>query len=308
MASYSLKKQSNSQLNKMKDYYQKHLSAKAPQYALFSAKANGVTITAYTSGTVLFQGEAAEKEASKWTTIKKSENTSTKATNSSSGELPTGFASWNVVGSDEVGNGSYFGPVVVCATFVTKKDMPLLKELGVKDSKMLQDSDIRRIAKDIRVCVPYQELIVTPEKYNEIQPTYNAVRMKVALHNQAIQLLLKKIAPEIPDAILIDQFTPENNYRKHLSREKIQVVDKLYFTTKGEQYHLAVAAASIICRASFLDELDKESKELGFTVPSGAGPKSDAVAARILKIGGKTLLSKYAKLHFANTQKAMKKL
>lgn len=53
--------------------------------------------------------------------------------------------------------------------------------------------------------------------------------------------------------------------------------------TKGEQYHLAVAAASIISRASFLEELDKESAELGLTLPSGAGTKSDQVAATILK-------------------------
>ena len=33
----------------------------------------------------------------------------------------------------------------------------------------------------------------------------------------------------------------------------------------------------------FLEELDKESAELGFSVPSGAGSKSDQVAARILK-------------------------
>ncbi|MDP4340100.1 hypothetical protein QR506_24960, partial [Escherichia coli] len=77
---------------------------------------------------------------------------------------------------------------------------------------------------------------------------YNAVRMKVALHNQAIHLLLKKIEPEKPEAILIDQFTPEANFKKYARLEKNQLQEKLYFVTKGEQYHLAVAAASIISR------------------------------------------------------------
>ena len=49
---------------------------------------------------------------------------------------------------------------------------------------------------------------------------------------------------------------------------KNQVTEKLFFVTKGEQYHVAVAA-SIISRR-FLEELDKESAELGFSVPSGA--------------------------------------
>ncbi|MGQ4823368.1 ribonuclease HIII, partial [Enterococcus faecalis] len=155
---------------------------------------------------------------------------------------------------------------------------------------------------------PYKLLVLSPEKYNEIQPKYNAVRMKVALHNQAIHLLLKKIEPEKPEAILIDQFTPEANFKKYARLEKNQLQEKLYFVTKGEQYHLAVAAASIISRASFLEELDKASAEAGITLPSGAGTKSDQVAAKLLEKGGMPMLEKYAKLHFANTEKALKLL
>ena len=81
--------------------------------------------------------------------------------------------------------------------------------------------------------------------------------------------------------------------------------EKLYFVTKGEQYHLAVAAASIISRASFLEELDKASAEAGITLPSGAGTKSDQIAAKLLEKGGMPMLEKYAKLHFANTEKAL---
>ena len=64
----------------------------------------------------------------------------------------------------------------------------------------------------------------------------------------------------------------------------------------------------LLAALHFLEELDKESAELGFSVPSGAGSKSDQVAARILKKGGLDLLANYAKLHFANTQKAQKLL
>ncbi|MGX7030723.1 ribonuclease HIII [Vagococcus zengguangii] len=309
MSSYSLKNQSKTQLNTIKEHYQAFLQPKVPAHALFVAKAPGVTVTAYHSGTVLFQGNNAETEGNRWDNSSTSSSTPSNSTaKKTSSNLPTGFSQWNVVGSDEVGNGSYLGPVVVCASYVTKEQMPLLKELGVKDSKMLKDSEIIKIAADLKHVIQYQELVVTPQKYNEIQPNYNVNRMKVALHNQAIYLLLKKIAPEQPQGILIDQFTPEGNYRKYLSMEKNQVKDDLYFTTKGEQYHLAVAAASIICRASFLNELKKASQELGFNVPSGAGKPSDLAAAKILKRGGIELLSKYAKLHFANTDKAKKLL
>ncbi|MFB8505411.1 ribonuclease HIII [Enterococcus durans] len=292
-------KTTTKQIEKMKQTYSTFLLPKKVPYTSFVAKKNGTTITAYTSGKVMFQGINAEKEAGLW-----GEAQSAAKKNSKSTDLPPALPHLSVLGSDEVGNGSYFGPLTVCAAYVDKTKLDLLKQLGVRDSKEMKDPQIVQLAKILKETIPYQLLVLSPKKYNEIQPKYNAVRMKVALHNQAIHLLLQKIAPTKPDAILIDQFTPEANFKKYVQSEKNQIQEKLYFVTKGEQYHLAVAAASIISRASFLEELDKASAELGFTLPSGAGTKSDHVAAKILQKGGLPLLENYAKLHFANTEKA----
>ena len=295
-------KVTTNQMNMMKEAYRPFLVQKPIPYTHFSAKKNGTTITAYTSGKVMFQGNGAEQEAAKWG----NPLTPKKTTQVSTSSLPKDLQTLSVLGSDEVGNGSYFGPLTVCAAYVDQTQLKGLRTLGVKDSKELKDSQIIQLAKVLKETIPYQLLVLPPKKYNEIQPTYNAVRMKVALHNQAIHLLLQKIAPVKPDAVLIDQFTPEANFKKYARLEKNQITEKLYFITKGEQYHLAVAAASIISRASFLEELDKASAELGLTLPSGAGTKSDQVAATILKKGGEALLANYAKLHFANTEKAKK--
>lgn len=291
-------KLSKAEIQKLKMYYSDHLLNKKVPYSEFSAKKNGTSITAYTSGKVLFQGNNAEQEAARWG------KTDTAPKKSST--LPKNFASLAVLGSDEVGNGSYFGPLCVCAAYVDKEQLATLQQLGVKDSKMLTDDQIRKMALTLKELIPYKLLVVDPEKYNEIQPKYNAVRMKVALHNQAIRLLLEQIKPTKPDAILIDQFTSEANYLKYVKQEPKRVEQKIYFVTKGEQYHLSVAAASIISRASFLEELDKASLELGTKVPSGAGKPSDELAAKLLRQGGIDLLRKYVKLHFANTEKAQK--
>lgn len=292
-------KLSKTEIKKLKNYYADYLLNKKVPYSEFSAKKNGTSITAYTSGKVLFQGKNAEQEAARW-------GSSDPSAAKTSSSLPKNFASLAVLGSDEVGNGSYFGPLCVCAAYADKEHLDALKRLGVKDSKMLTDDQIRKMATAIKELIPYRLLVVSPEKYNEIQPKYNAVRMKVALHNQAIRLLLDQIAPTKPEAILIDQFTSEANYMKYVKQEPQRVEQKIYFVTKGEQYHLSVAAASIISRASFLDELDKASLELGAKVPSGAGKPSDELAAKLLRQGGIDLLSKFAKLHFANTEKAKK--
>ena len=292
-------KLSKTEIKKLKNYYADYLLNKKVPYSEFSAKKNGTSITAYTSGKVLFQGKNAEQEAAHW-------GSSDPSAAKTSSSLPKNFASLAVLGSDEVGNGSYFGPLCVCAAYADKEHLDALKRLGVKDSKMLTDDQIRKIATAIKELIPYRLLVVNPEKYNEIQPKYNAVRMKVALHNQAIRLLLDQIAPTKPESILIDQFTSEANYMKYVKQEPQRVEQKIYFVTKGEQYHLSVAAASIISRASFLDELDKASLELGTKVPSGAGKPSDELAAKLLRQGGIDLLSKFAKLHFENKEKAKK--
>lgn len=295
-------------IEKLKQHYQANLKKQAPAHTVFSAAVQGTTITAYHSGKVLFQGKNAALEAKKWEHYNllptDSKKTSTSKTKAPIGTLPKDFATRSIIGSDEVGNGSYFGPLIVCAAYVERKNIDVLVKMGVKDSKMLTDTKIQQLAIQIAELIPYQELVVTPEKYNQVQPTYNANHMKAVLHNQAINLLLKKIAPKQPKSILIDQFTTPKSYFRYIQNEKQQITKDLYFITKGEQYHIAVAAASILARAKFLAILQQYSQELGITIPSGAGSKSDQIAAKILEEGGLSLLKKYAKLHFANTQKA----
>lgn len=92
----------------------------------------------------MFQGSQGEREAAKWGTAT---TPKAKASKVSTSVLPAGFASKNVVGSDEVGTGDYFGPMIVAACYVDQAMMPLLKQLGVKDSKAMTDPEICEIAK-----------------------------------------------------------------------------------------------------------------------------------------------------------------
>ena len=220
--------------------------------------------------------------------------------------LPAGFSTWSVIGSDEVGNGSYFGPLTVCAVYASAEQLPLLKNMGVQDSKALTDARIITIAKQLVQQVPHSVINLMPEKYNEVQPTMSQGKMKALLHNQVLDQLLKKIAPEKPKAILVDQFELPSTYFKHISDQKVQVKENIHFQTKGESHHLAVAAASIIARYYFLKTLADMTAASGYPIPSGAGANVDLIAAEMYREGGLELLDKYAKLHFANTQKAIR--
>ncbi|WP_074658165.1 ribonuclease HIII [Streptococcus gallolyticus] len=264
-------------------------------YVTFAAKVKGVTVLVYTSGKVVFQGTNAETIAEQFGYQSASQSTSDTV---SGQNMP-------LIGSDEVGNGSYFGGLAVVASFVTPDDHALLKKLGVDDSKNLTDSKIRQIAPVLENNIKHKALLLSPQKYNQVVgkgKMHNAVSVKVALHNQAIYLLLQDGVK--PEKIVIDAFTSRQNYQKYLKNEANQFANPLTLEEKAEGKYLAVAVSSIIARNLFLENLDKLSQEVQYKLPSGAGSQSDKVASQILAAYGMSGLEHTAKLHFANTQKA----
>ena len=300
-------KQTGEQIKKMQQYYQQSLQAKVPPGGVFAAKLPSCSITAYKSGKVLFQGSSCETEARKWGNAEQSTNAKTKTSPTTRSHLPEHFESLSVVGSDEVGTGDYFGPITVVATYVSKEHIPLLKELGVKDSKGLKDEQISAIANEIKHVIPYSLLTLHNEKYNQLQQSgMSQGKLKALLHNQAIGHVLKKIEPEKPDAILIDQFAKEEVYYQYLKGQKVIQRENVYFSTKAESVHLAVAAASILARYAFVQHFENLSKEAGFVIPKGAGSQVDEAAAKLIRAKGKESLPHFVKLHFANTDKAWK--
>ncbi|WP_099221429.1 ribonuclease HIII [Listeria costaricensis] len=296
-----------SEINQIKAHYAPFSQPKLPPGAIFAAKAPRFTVTAYKSGKVMFQGADGEKEAAKWQGTATALSPSRSAKKPVTRNLPAGFSDWNVLGSDEVGTGDFFGPITVCASYVTRDQMPLLKALGVKDSKAMKDPEICAIAKEIIPIIPHSVLICPNPKYNEvIRRGMNQGQIKALLHNRALGNVLKRIAPERPQAILIDQFAEKNTYYRYLAHETEIVREDVFFATKAEGLHLSVAASSIIARYKFVEAFSAMERELGRPLTKGAGAKVDQTAAQIIRAFGPEKLAQYTKQHFANTEKAMK--
>ena len=274
------------------EHYQTSLAPSKNPYVRYFLKLPQATVSIYTSGKVLLQGEGAEKYA-RFFGYQVLEETRGQ-------NLP-------LIGTDEVGNGSYFGGLAVVASFVTPDQHDFLRKLGVGDSKTLTDQKIRQIAPILKEKIQHQALLLSPSKYNEvIGDRYNAVSVKVALHNQAIYLLLQKGIQ--PEKIVIDAFTSAKNYDKYLAQEANRFSNPISLEEKSEGKYLAVAVSSIIARDLFLENLENLGRELGYQLPSGAGTASDKVASQILQAYGMQGLSFCAKLHFKNTEKAKKRL
>lgn len=274
------------------EHYQSSLAPSKNPYIRYFLRLPQATVSIYTSGKVLLQGEGAEKYACFF---------GYQVVEETSGQnLP-------LIGTDEVGNGSYFGGLAVVASFVTPDQHDFLRKLGVGDSKTLTDQKIRQIAPILKEKIQYQALLLSPSKYNEvIGDRYNAVSVKVALHNQAIYLLLQKGVQ--PEKIVIDAFTSAKNYDKYLAQEANRFSNPISLEEKAEGKYLAVAVSSVIARDLFLENLENLGRELGYQLPSGAGTASDKVASLILQAYGMQGLNFCAKLHFKNTEKAKKRL
>ncbi|VSC56437.1 ribonuclease HIII [Streptococcus pneumoniae] len=274
------------------EHYQTSLAPSKNPYIRYFLKLPQATVSIYTSGKILLQGEGAEKYASFFGYQLVEENRGQ--------NLP-------FIGTDEVGNGSYFGGLAVVASFVTPDQHAFLRKLGVGDSKTLTDQKIRQIAPILKEKIQHQALLLSPSKYNEvIGDRYNAVSVKVALHNQAIYLLLQKGVQ--PEKIVIDAFTSAKNYDKYLAQEANRFSNPISLEEKAEGKYLAVAVSSVIARDLFLENLENLGRELGYQLPSGAGTASDKVASQILQAYGMQGLNFCAKLHFKNTEKAKKRL
>ena len=281
--------------NKMIDYYKDKVREKTPPYAIFQAQEEDTIITLYSSGKAMFQGTSAFVDANMWKAIKENDEEDIDTTD---------YMNVTSVGSDEVGTGDYFGPIVVTSAYVTKEDIPFLKELGCTDSKKITDDKIKRIAPEIIKKIKYKSIILKNEEYNEKYSKENNMnKIKAIMHNKVLSLILDEV--DKPDYVIVDEFARENRYYSYLN-EIPNVVKGITFITKAESKNLAVAAASIISRYIFLKEFDKLCDTYHLPFPKGSGASVDEIGQEAVEKYGKDILDKIAKKNFSNTSRILK--
>lgn len=284
-----------------------------PPYAKWQAKDGDTVITLYESGKVVFQGKDADLASDFWITTEKINSGKVDVKNSANKEkkekieyIDPKIYHANTIGSDEVGTGDYFGPIVVTATYVAKENIPFLEELGVKDSKKMTDEKILEVVPKVIKVIPYESIILTNKEYNEkYDENTNMNKIKAIMHNKALFSMREK-QPNY-DYIIVDQFAMPYIYFNYL-KSNSNVVKNITFMTKAEDKCLSVACASIISRYIFLKEFDKLGSNLNLNLLKGASDKVDEQGALIAKQYGIDKLNDIAKLNFKNTEKIKAKL
>lgn len=276
-------------INRLKNMFIDFLVSTSNPYIAFKASYGGISIECYTTGKVVFKGD--DESLIKKMLEKIDFNYEiTKSPDKQEIDYMTS------IGSDEVGTGDLFGPVVICSFFLDSKDSDYFLSLGITDSKKLTDDKIRKIGEKLKDYT-YNVVLINNEKYNElIEKGYNMNEIKAIAHNKAIISTINDIEKKVP--VVLDEFVSEDNYYKYLRGVKL-VYDEIVFRTKAESKYLSVACASVMARYIFLLEMDKMSKKLGFEVPKGAGIKADEALKKLKE----TEYVHYVKLNFKNLEK-----
>lgn len=285
---------------KMIEYYKDKVRDKKIPYAIFQAQEEDTVITLYESGKAMFQGTSADVDAAMWGTVL--DNTKEKQEEQKKKDQK--YHNCSSVGSDEVGTGDYFGPIVVTAAYVKKENVEKLEKLGVGDSKKITDDKIKKITPELIKIVKYRSMILTNKEYNEkYTKDINMNKIKAILHNKVLYQLMTEEKPNV-DYIVVDEFARENRYYEYLNGIP-NIQRNITFMTKAEDKNLAVAAASIISRYIFLKEFDKLSDSIHIPLPKGAGRDVDEIGEEIVEKYGEEKLQEIAKVNFKNTDRIL---
>jgi len=205
-------------------------------------------------------------------------------------------------GTDESGKGDFFGPLVVCGFICNQAMLPTLKKLGVKDSKLLKDGDIEKIAKQLyaRFFGNVETIILHPSKYNGLYEQFRKQNKKLNellawMHGRVILNLKKNHKFE---GAVVDRFASDKTL---LSSLKDLKKIKLQHRIKAED-DLAVASASIIARYLYLKKMKELSEKYDLELPKGASEKVVKTASEFVTKYGKENLREVAKIHFKTFQ------
>ncbi len=256
-------------------------------YEDFRYSGNNLTAILYKSGKFLIQGKTSEKLYKQIGGTVKSDS-------------PDNFVPH--IGSDEVGKGDYFGPMVVASCYVCEKDLARLKSLGVTDSKKMTDIKMSKLFIELSKIIEHEYVVISPGEYDQqIKSTRNVAVLLARAHSKVLKSLADKISNSKKEIgkIVIDQF----------SQSKARLLNELDPSLKKyeiEQKHhgesdIAVACASVFARAIFLDEWQKMEESYKFSFPKGA---SDIIGQAQVFVDqfGFDELKKVAKVSFKTTK------
>lgn len=178
--------------------------------------------------------------------------------------------------------------------------MSSLADIGVKDCKKITDNKVKQLAVEIKNICKFDVVIIGNAKYNELYEKFqNLNKMLGWAHARAIENLLNKTDCNY---VITDKFADTKVMLSSLMAKGKEI--ELEQRTKAED-DIAVAAASILARAEFINRINKLSKDHGMTLSKGASSQVLEQAKLFVEKKGADSLGQIAKLHFKTTKQVL---
>lgn len=289
MGTYSLKFDT-SLIEHYKDVFKKEEGEFSyPQYTFFSFKNKNWQVTFYRSAKLLIQGKNPEYIMEKYFNLKNDNS----CFSDNNGDL----APYPHIGSDESGKGDFFGPLCAAGCYLEEASAKELKQMGVMDSKKLDDKKILKLADEIRKIAAVSFIVIRNKRYNELYFEYkNLNKLLTKAHIRIIKNLIEKTNA---NHAVLDKFADEKVVNSFLEEKgkKINLIQR----EKAEQ-DTAVAAASIIARAEYVKKMEELKEKYNFIFPKGAGDIVLQAGKDFIKKYGINELENVSKTHFKTYQ------
>lgn len=256
------------------------------QYSFWRAKTNTFQAIYYTSGKLLIQGKNIENVA-----IEVDKIIGVKSCFEQSNLID--FNQEKYIGTDESGKGDFFGPLVVAGVQVDKNNKQKFIELGIKDSKKLDDKKILMLANQIKANSVHSVVVITPVKYNELYAKFSNLNKLLAWgHARAIENILEKSPCNYA---LADKFGDESLIKNALMQKGRSIVLNQMVRAESD---IAVAAASVLARAEFVKRMQELELKYELQLSKGVSEKVIQQAKNFISKYSFDRLREIAKMHF----------
>jgi ribonuclease HIII len=197
------------------------------------------------------------------------------------------------IGTDESGKGDFFGPLVIASVLADEKNAKFFLDLGIKDSKKLSDKKMLNMATEIKKVAPYSIIAISNLKYNELYNSMKNLNKLLAWgHARAIENVLEK---EHCEYALSDKFGDESLIKSALMKNGRSI--RLEQMCKAES-DIAVAAASVLARATFVQKIQEMEETYGLKFQKGCSGLVKDGAKLFIEKYGKERLKEVCKTHF----------
>lgn len=266
------------------------------QYALWEIKNKDFVATFYNSGKFVIQGKnisaLLDKLNAEFDDIETKTQRCTDTKQDKSASCFTLHSS-PYIGTDESGKGDFFGPLVIAGVMLDEKNRLIFEESGIKDSKTLKDEQILKMAQQIQKSSVYSVVAISNTKYNELYSKFKNLNKLLAWgHARAIENILEKKQCEYA---LSDKFGDESLIINALQTKGKKIT--LEQRTKAEA-DIAVAAASVLARATFVQKMKSMENFYKLKFPKGCNDGVKATAKDFIHKYGKERLIEVCKTHF----------